>query len=147
MKTHALWLSASVLALSWSGAAAAQTSAASTGADSGETIVVTAERRATRLDRTPIAATVITGESLANRGVSIGDQLQFVTPSAAVNNFGQGIDFNIRGIGKGEHNSQTSSGVITYRDGIATSSGYFTAEPFYDIAQIEILRGPQGTFL
>ena len=56
-------------------------------------------------------------------------------PAATVNNFGQGIDFNIRGIGKAEHNSQTTTGVITYRDGVATFPGYFTGEPYYDIAQ------------
>jgi iron complex outermembrane recepter protein len=112
-----------------------------------DVIVVTAERRSTDLQKTPISATVMTGEDLANAGVSSVDQLQFVSPSAVVNNFGQGIDFNIRGIGKAEHNSQTTTGVITYRDGVATFPGYYTAEPYYDIARIEILRGPQGTFV
>ena len=79
--------------------------------------------------------------------MTIVDQLQFISPSATVNNFGQGIDFNIRGIGKAEHNTQTTTGVITYRDGVATFPGYFTAEPYYDIASVEILRGPQGTFV
>lgn len=112
-----------------------------------EEIVVTAERRRTNLQTTPIAATVLTGEVLANKGVTNVDQLQFISPAAVVNNFGQGIDFNIRGIGKAEHNSQTTTGVITYRDGVATFPGYYTAEPYYDIARIEILRGPQGTFV
>ncbi len=112
-----------------------------------EEIVVTAERRRTSLQRTPIAATVMTGESLAASGVTTVDQLQFISPAATVNNFGQGIDFNIRGIGKAEHNTQTTTGVITYRDGVATFPGYFTAEPYYDIARVEILRGPQGTFV
>ncbi len=75
------------------------------------------------------------------------DQLQFISPAAVVNNFGQGIDFNIRGIGKAEHNTQTTTGVITYRDGVATFPGYYTSEPYYDIARVEILRGPQGTFV
>jgi iron complex outermembrane receptor protein len=110
-------------------------------------IVVTAERRSTDLQRTPIAASVLTGEDVANAGVTMVDQLQFISPSATVNNFGQGIDFNIRGIGKAEHNTQTTTGVITYRDGVATFPGYFTAEPYYDIARVEILRGPQGTFV
>jgi iron complex outermembrane receptor protein len=112
-----------------------------------EEIVVTAERRRTSLQVTPIAATVMTGEKLADSGVTVVDQLQFVSPGATVNNFGQGIDFNIRGIGKAEHNTQTTTGVITYRDGVATFPGYFTAEPYYDIARVEILRGPQGTFV
>ncbi|MBN8608179.1 MAG: TonB-dependent receptor [Caulobacterales bacterium] len=121
--------------------------AADQAASNDEEIVVTAERRTTSLQRTPIAATVMTGDDLANAGVTTVDQLQFVSPGATVNNFGQGIDFNIRGIGKAEHNTQTTTGVITYRDGVATFPGYFTAEPYYDIARVEILRGPQGTFV
>jgi iron complex outermembrane receptor protein len=109
-------------------------------------VVVTAERRHTDLQTTPISATVISGSDLANLGVVSVDQLQFATPGATVNNFGQGNDFNIRGVGKGEHNSQTTVGVVTYRDGVATFPGYFQGEPYYDIASVEILRGPQGTF-
>jgi iron complex outermembrane receptor protein len=127
------------------------TQGAAARSDSGgavlEEIIVTAERRRTNLQTTPIAATVMTGETLANSGVTSVDQLQFISPGATVNNFGQGIDFNIRGIGKAEHNTQTTTGVITYRDGVATFPGYFTAEPYYDIARVEILRGPQGTFV
>ena len=89
----------------------------------------------------------MTGDKVANSGVTVVDQLQFISPAAVVNNFGQGIDFNIRGIGKAEHNTQTTTGVITYRDGVATFPGYYTAEPYYDIARVEILRGPQGTFV
>lgn len=115
--------------------------------ESEDDIVVTAERRATSLQRTAIAATVMTGDDLANAGVTTVEQLQFVSPGATVNNFGQGIDFNIRGIGKAEHNTQTTTGVITYRDGVATFPGYLQGEPYYDIARVEILRGPQGTFV
>ena len=123
----------------------AQTEAAQ--ADNTDEIVVTAERRARPLDRPPIAATVLSGEDLANAGVSVVDQLQFVTPATTVNYFGQGTNFNIRGIGKTETNSQTLTGVITYRDGAPSNPGWFTAEPYYDIQSIEILRGPQGTFV
>ena len=63
-----------------------------------------------------------------------------------MNNFGQGNDVDIRGIGKGEHNSQTSTGVVTYRDDVPSFPGYFQEEPYYDIANVQILRGPQGTF-
>src|SRR5689334_18227573 len=40
-------------------------------------IVVTAERRRTDLQKTPIAATVLTGDAVANAGVAVVDQLQF----------------------------------------------------------------------
>ncbi|MDN4501410.1 TonB-dependent receptor [Alteromonadaceae bacterium BrNp21-10] len=112
-----------------------------------EVIQISAERRVSNLQKSALAASVIQGDDLAKLGIMTVDQIQFSTPSATVNNFGQGIDFNIRGIGKAEHNTQTTTGVITYRDGVATFPGYFTAEPYYDIARVEILRGPQGTFV
>ncbi len=162
MKTRALKKCAlaahiALLCLPWSGMAVAQTvpedgTAADATPDSSadakelDTVVVTAERRQRPLQRTPIAATVLSGEDMQKWGVNVVDQIQFATPSATVNNFGQGIDFNIRGIGKAEHNTQTTTGVITYRDGVATFPGYITGEPYVDIASVEVLRGPQGTF-
>src|SRR6185312_12044352 len=109
-------------------------------------VVITAEKRTTNLQQTPIAATVLTGNQLLNSGVITVDQLETVSPSMAVDSFGQGDEFNIRGIGKGEHNTQTQAGVITYRNGVASFPGYLEDEPFYDISSIEVLRGPQGTF-
>ncbi|WP_438864391.1 TonB-dependent receptor [Neptunicella sp.] len=111
-----------------------------------ETIEVTAERRVENIQKSPLAASVIQGDEISKLGITKVDQLQFAMPSVVVNNFGQGVDFNIRGIGKAEHNTQTTTGVITYRDGVATFPGYYTAEPYYDIARVEVLRGPQGTF-
>lgn len=111
-----------------------------------ETLVVTAERRTTNLQTTPIAVSALSGEQLQAKGIDTVDALQFATPSLTVNNFGQGNDFNIRGIGKGETNVQTPSGVITYRDGVASFPGFFQDEPYFDVASIEVLRGPQGTF-
>jgi len=155
MRVQEYWLSGSLLALGWCGTAVAQSVDSTTpqvsSTNSGsvvtlEQVVVTAERRHTDAQRTPIAATVLSGNDLTNLGVITVDSLQFATPGATIDNFGQGIDFNIRGVGKGEHNSQTTVGVVTYRDGMATFPGYFQEEPYYDVANIEILRGPQGTF-
>ena len=146
-----LCLSASILALVCCNAANAQTTSTTTQTSASgnggiETVVVTAERRTTDLQKAALSATVLSGDQLQNKGVNVVDQLQFIAPNITIDNFGQGVDFDIRGIGKGEHNSQTTPGVITYRDGVATFPGYITEEPYYDIADIQILRGPQGTF-
>jgi len=109
-------------------------------------IVVTAERRSTSLQRTGVAATVLSGDDLVRKSINTVEQLQFASPSLTVNTTGQGNNFNIRGIGKGEPGSAISVGVVTYRDGVATLPGYFQGEPYYDISSIEVLRGPQGTF-
>ena len=150
MKIREYWLGAALLSVVWCGTSAGQAVSSKT-ADAGATpvlaeVVVTAERRATDPQITPISATILSGSELADSGVNSIDTLQFITPGATVNNFGQGNDFNIRGIGKGEHNSQTTVGVVTYRDGVPTFPGYYQEEPYYDISNIEILRGPQGTF-
>ena len=81
MKIQILSLGVSALALMWCGAAAAQEAAYSSNEGSGATsvqeVVVTAERRATNLQKTPIAATVLSGDDLAKKGVMTVDQLQF----------------------------------------------------------------------
>lgn len=149
-----LLLAGTALTFAWCGAAHAQSQSQPTappgapeGASKVEEVVVTAERRGVNLQSTPIAATVLTGADLAKKGVQGVDQLQFVSPSVTVSNFGQGNFFNIRGIGKEANNTGTTVGVITYRDGVATFPGFFQTEPYYDIASVEILRGPQGTFV
>jgi len=153
MKAYALWLSASALAFTCCGTAMAQTQppaqdeSASSPQDQGSEIVVTAQRRNENLMTTAVSASVLSGAQLENKGVVNVDALQFAMPSVVVNNFGQGNDFNVRGIGKAEHNTQTTTGVITYRDGVPTFPGYVQGEPYYDIANIQVLRGPQGTIV
>ncbi|WEK58212.1 MAG: TonB-dependent receptor [Candidatus Brevundimonas phytovorans] len=147
-----LWITTSVAALLWAGAAQAQdvanrpTVQADDAAVTVEEVVVTAERRTSNLQTTAVAATVLSGESLADRGVFSLEQLQFVAPSTTVQNFGQGNYFNVRGIGKSEPTTAIGVGVTTYRDGVPVFPGYFQTEPYYDIGSVELLRGPQGTF-
>jgi iron complex outermembrane receptor protein len=145
-------LSVCATALMISGLAQAQTApttdpvtAAKSEGDATE-IVVTAERRSTSLQRTGVAATVLTGDDVTRKSINSVEQLQFATPSLTVNTTGQGNAFNIRGIGKTEQTSAIGVGVVTYRDGVATLPGYFQGEPYYDLASVEVLRGPQGTF-
>jgi iron complex outermembrane receptor protein len=108
---------------------------------------VTGERRTENLATTPITASVLNAEDIQNRDIFNVNALQFIAPSVTVNDLGQGIDFNIRGIGKAEHNTQSPAGVVTYRDGVATFPGYFTEEPYFDVKSVEVYRGPQGTFV
>src|SRR5689334_17979312 len=110
MITRRVWLGTSALALLWSAQAEAQAPQAAVPQSTEEAnaqqqplpadIVITARRRSENLMRTPTSGSVLTGENLAHKGVATVDALQFATPSIVVNNFGQGIDFNVRGIGK-----------------------------------------------
>lgn len=111
-----------------------------------EELIVTAERRTQNLQKVAAAATALTGLDLEKKGVASVDGLQFSTPSLTISNSGQGNQFNIRGIGRQQNGLQYPSGVVTYRDGIASFPGYFQSEPYFDIANIVVFRGPQGTF-
>ncbi|QTC89911.1 TonB-dependent receptor [Brevundimonas goettingensis] len=144
-----LWISTSVAALLWCGAAHAQQAQPTAPEDQATTlgdVVVTAERRTTNLQTTAVAASVMSGEELQAKGVTNIETLQFSMPSVTVQNSGQGNSFNVRGIGKTENSSSIGVGVITYRDGVAVFPAYFQNEPFFDIQSLELLRGPQGTF-
>jgi iron complex outermembrane receptor protein len=146
---RSLLISTSAVALLWCGAAQAQQAGPPqqpVETSALDEVVVTAERRSTNLQTTPIAAAVLTGEQLQDKGVTTIEQLQFSMPSVTVQNSGQGNSFNVRGIGKTENSSSIGVGVITYRDGVAVFPAYFQNEPFYDIQSLELLRGPQGTF-
>ena len=146
MKACTLLMSASALALACCGVAEAQTTSSKDPATI-ETVVVTAQRRTENLMTTPVTATVLSGEDLQNRNALSVNDLQFIAPNVTINDFGQGVDFDIRGIGKGEHNTQTPIGVVIYQDGASTAPGYLDGEPFFDIKSVEVYRGPQGTFV
>ena len=110
-------------------------------------IVVTGERREEKLQKVSIAATALdTGYQLQQRGVVSIDDLQYVSPSITVTNLVQVSNINIRGIGKGDTGIQNVAGVIPYWDGVASFPSLFGEEPYYDLANVEVDRGPQGTF-
>lgn len=112
-----------------------------------DAMVVTAERRATDLMKTGLAATVLSQEDLAERQIHDLDSLALAAPALSVSNYGGGNVVNIRGVGRSEVVTQASAGVPIYRDGVPTFNAYFaSAEPYFDISDVQVLRGPQGTF-
>jgi iron complex outermembrane recepter protein len=112
-----------------------------------EEIVVTAQRRTTDVQTTSIPVTVLSGDDLKKKGIQNVDDLMFTTPSLNVQDSGSGALINIRGIGKSDFGQQVPGGVLVYRDGAPVApGGILTDEPYYDIASVEVLRGPQGTF-
>ncbi len=110
-------------------------------------IVITAQRRVERLDQVPIAASVVSGAELTARGVSNLDDLGSLAPALNVQNQ-QALSYvNIRGVGLQTTNPTTSSGVANYSDGFFIPHETAIADAYYDVGQIEVLRGPQGTLV
>lgn len=109
-------------------------------------VVVTAQRRNEPMQTTAISATVLTGEMMAEKGITGLTSIQTVAPGIIIADYGSANTFNIRGIGQARVDVDLPSGVAIYRDGVPTLTGYFQNAPYYDMASLEVLRGPQGTF-
>ena len=109
-------------------------------------IIVTAQRREENLQDVPIAATAFEGDQLEAKAVDAVADLQFAAPSLSITDAGETQSVNIRGIGIASNSPNVSNGVATYIDGLFQPP-IVTSIPFYDIATIEVLRGPQGTLV
>ncbi|MEC3910995.1 TonB-dependent receptor [Sphingobium sp. CR2-8] len=111
-------------------------------------IVVTARRRDETLQSTPIAITAIAAAQIENKGaVTIGD-LQGSAPNLLITQQNSGAaaaNLSIRGLTYAdiEKSQEPTVGVVVDGVFIGTSTGQFF--DFFDIKQIEVLRGPQGT--
>ncbi|MDR2216486.1 MAG: TonB-dependent receptor [Nevskiaceae bacterium] len=113
-----------------------------------EEIVVTAERRETQLQDTPISLVAMSDETLQAKGVNDMIDLADFTPNLSIKAGRTGGNnapvFSIRGIGGGG-GATGERGVALYIDGIyvpRTSGSIFRV---FDIERAEVLRGPQGT--
>jgi iron complex outermembrane receptor protein len=117
------------------------------GADVGlQEVVVTAERRNENLQTTPIAATVLNSDELLQKGVIQMSDLQTASPSLSITPAGLTANVNIRGIGLDSGSPSVVPGVATYRDGL-WQPPILTTDTLYDVGSVEVLRGPQGTFV
>ena len=109
-------------------------------------VIVTAERRNENLQTTPIAVTVLNEDELVKKGVVQMADLQNASPSLSISPAGLSASVNIRGIGLDSGSPAVVPGVATYRDGL-WQPPIVTTDTFYDLRSVEILRGPQGTFV
>jgi iron complex outermembrane recepter protein len=117
-----------------------------------EEIIVTATKRTSTLQETPISITAVTGEGLLARGVSDINTLMDQTPGVSFQTLGPGrTNFNIRGLSDAGGSSPTvgfylDDVPITPATSVNTAAGKSEISPdLYDLQRIEVLRGPQGT--
>jgi iron complex outermembrane recepter protein len=111
-----------------------------------EEVHITAQRRTENLQAVPIAATALLGADLEGKAVSQLNDLQYAVPSLSIGNAGLSNVVNIRGVGLASGSPAVANGVAVYVDGLFQTPTIY-ANQFYDIADVEILRGPQGTLV
>jgi outer membrane receptor protein involved in Fe transport len=113
-------------------------------------ITVTAQKRVSTVQDTPISISAVSGEDLLNRGVSSLASLAQGTPGVSLKTEGPSqTEIEMRGMTSSGGNSAT---VGFYLDDIplagpaSAQNGHVVIDPdLYDLNRVEILRGPQGT--
>jgi iron complex outermembrane receptor protein len=129
------------------GAARAQAAAGTdtAGADEGA-IIVTAERRATDLQKTAIAISAFTPETLAERTISnvrdlAGQIPNLLVSRASISHTTQ--TFSLRGVGESDPIQEPVLAI--YVDDVYVPRQIGSMSEFVDLERVELLRGPQGT--
>jgi len=112
-----------------------------------EEVTVTAERRETSERTTAISMNVITGEELASKRTQNIADLQQTTPNVTINQSGLFNSINIRGIGNSAIQPSITTGVAVFQDGLLNAETITLGGAFLDLGSVEVLRGPQGTFV
>jgi len=115
-----------------------------------EEIIVTAEKRETTAQDTPISLTAVSGADIQDRGATDLSTLVQSVPGVSLRTSGPGMaEFEMRGVSSTGGNSPT---VGFYFDDTpltapaATNEGKIVISPsLYDLNRVEVLRGPQGT--
>lgn len=107
-------------------------------------IVVTAEKRETRLQDVPAAITAVGGETLAKVGIFDQTQLSKVAPGLNIGAQGSNGVVFLRGVGQPQGSPNAQPGVAVNMNGVylPRESG---ATPLFDLQRVEVLPGPQGT--
>lgn len=105
-----------------------------------ETVVVTAERRAGDLQRTPITMTVVTAKQLDAQNVTTTTDLLRVVPSLSASD--EGV-YQIRSVGTRGFGRSAEQSVSVVLDGVVL--GRALTNSMYDLDHVEVLSGPQGT--
>jgi iron complex outermembrane receptor protein len=110
-----------------------------------EEIVVTAQRRAQSVQKSSVDIQVLGAAKIQQAGLSQAADLNKVVPGLQVGSVGSTIQVFIRGVGDITSNPLTSPAVAINVDGVYIGRGSAVSTNFYDIARIEVLKGPQGT--
>lgn len=110
-----------------------------------EEVVITAERRESSLQKTPIAVAVFNDQFLEQGNIT---DVQNLAPFAPGLNYTQVSNFaqlNIRGIGLEQINLGGEPGVALHQDGVYIARPFVNNAVFLDVDRVEVVRGPQGT--
>ena len=124
----------------------AQSAPPSRGAAQLEEVIVTAQRRETRLQDTPVAVSAVDGATIQRQRLLSLNDVAARVPSITFNQVNHSESFiSLRGTTIGNDAAGIDQGVSVFVDEVPTT-GFGDDNPnLYDLQSVEVLRGPQGT--
>ena len=111
-----------------------------------EEVVVTAQKRAQGANDVGMTVNAFTGDTLQKLGVATAEDLALFTPGLTINDTAAtGVPlYSIRGVGFQDYSTGASSTVGLYFDEVAMPYTVMSRGAVFDIARVEVLKGPQG---
>ncbi len=117
-------------------------------ADNMPVIIVQARRQNETLQEVPVTVTAIGGDTLQKYNIDqVADVVSRVpTLNVQVGGSGSGGQLSLRGVGSSNISAAFDSAVAFEYDGVIVSSMRLVQAGFFDVEQIDVLRGPQSLF-
>src|SRR6185437_11419070 len=108
-------------------------------------IVVTAQRFEENAQRSSVAIQVLPAQELERANVNEATDLNRIVPGLQIGTGGGAAQIYIRGVGDFAASALSNPAVAVNVDGVYVSRAQAVNSNFYDLARIEVLKGPQGT--
>lgn len=153
MKRHLIQILAgsSLLALATAAIAAPQGAAVASDAQAApasevDVVVVTARRRDESIQDVPAVINAVTSDELVKLNIRDFTEIQNVVPGLSLTNNANGIggSAQVRGVNFDVNASGNNATVEFYQNDAPITAGVILQQ-LYDVGQIEVVRGPQGT--
>lgn len=113
-----------------------------------ERIQVTAQKRKQSVQEVSVAVTAFSGEALRELNMTDSVDIASQTPGLSIGTpVGEGNNpsITLRGVGLNDFNDNNEGPIAVYRDEVYQSAMPGLTFQLFDMARVEVLRGPQGT--
>jgi iron complex outermembrane recepter protein len=113
-----------------------------------EEVLVTARRREERLQDVPVAVQAFTAEQIQRQDITNLSNIRVIAPQVSFDRgfTGSGTSISLRGISSSSLDAGLEQSVLIDMDGMPISRGRILADAIFDVASIEVMKGPQALF-
>jgi iron complex outermembrane receptor protein len=108
-------------------------------------VIVTAQRTSALASKTPVAMSVLSGQQLDDAAISSPGEVGARLPGVHLDAASDGLRITMRGVSNNDTTEKGDPSAAFMLDGIYIARPQAQNVSFFDLARIEVLRGPQGT--